>query len=62
MITDKCDWVVRVYDYNDELITKWVLHDRTEQEAFKEAESDVMRIPGEADWSLMKKTTEDYPD
>lgn len=46
------DWIVRVYDENDKIIASWTIENRTESEAFSEAEADVVQIPNQKDWSL----------
>lgn len=46
------DWIVRVYDEDNKILASWKIENRTEIEAFSEAEADVIRIPHQKDWSL----------
>lgn len=46
------NWVVKVYDINDDLLASWAIENRTESQAFSEAEADVMRIPNQEDWTI----------
>jgi hypothetical protein len=46
------NWVVKVYDVNDDLLASWAIENRTESQAFSEAEADVERIPHQADWTM----------
>lgn len=48
----KTNWVVRVYDVNDDLLAAWVIENRTEFEAENEAYAEAQRIPHEADWTI----------
>lgn len=47
------NWVVLVYDEDDNIIERWTIEGRTEHEASREAESEVeQRFPDAADWTL----------
>lgn len=48
----RTNWVVRVYDADDNLLAAWTMENRTEHEAEHEAYADVQLIPHEADWTL----------
>lgn len=48
----KHNWVVKVYDINSDLLASWAIENRTESQAFSEAEDDVMRIPHQDSWDL----------
>jgi hypothetical protein len=53
-MNERKDWIVRVYDVEGDVIKFWVIEDRTEHEAFKEAEAD---LPSDCyDWSLNPNT------
>ena len=57
-LTGRRSWEVRVYaDESDvEPIAKWLIEDRTEREAYKEAEADIRREHPEAgDWTLSER-------
>ena len=49
------DWIVTVYDNEDEVIAEWEILNRTEREADSEAEADVARIYNADDWTLIEK-------
>ena len=45
-------WLVQVYSEDDRLVARWYIEDRTEREAYREAEADINReYPGH-DWTL----------
>lgn len=49
------DWRVRVYNKRDKVIKSWIIENRTENEASKEAEADIANnYPNAADWSMTK--------
>lgn len=48
------DWIVRVYNEDNEIIEEFEILDRTEQEALKEAEADVERMDCD-DWTMTPK-------
>ena len=45
-----CDWTVRVYDERNNQIDSWIIKDRTEHEAEKEAMADLPQNCD--DWTL----------
>jgi len=47
------NWMVRVYDNNDQVIDSWCINERTEAEAVKEAESDPIVLNNDS-WTLME--------
>jgi len=49
------NWMVRVYDNNDQVIDSWCINERTEAEAVKEAESDPIILNNDS-WTLMPVT------
>jgi len=56
MTSEIKNWIVRVYNKQDELIEVWKIQDRTEHEAFEEAAADVARNKDADDWSLSPTT------
>lgn len=49
------NWIVRVYkEDTDTQVAEWVIKDRTEQQASKEAMHEVEHHWSECDWSLTK--------
>ena len=48
-----CNWKVKVYNENDCVIDTWIIQDRTEQQAVKEAEAEIDRIPDVNDWTMV---------
>jgi hypothetical protein len=53
-MNDRFDWQVRVYDKKDKLLDKWIIENRTEHEAFEEADAGLNEIDGVADWTMTK--------
>ena len=47
------NWIVRVYDDADEIIDEWIIKDRFEWEAEKEAFSRINSNPKYADWTMI---------
>ena len=55
-MSDLHDWVVRVYNKNNKVIAKWIIEDRTEHDASREAESAVETCYQRADdWTLTQR-------
>lgn len=52
----KVNWIVRVYSSPaaTEPYEVWIIHNRTENEAFSEASADIAREHPDADWSLVR--------
>ncbi len=48
------NWEVRAY-HDNTLIKEWIIKNRTEKEAFGEAEADLKQISNCNDWSLTEK-------
>jgi hypothetical protein len=46
------DWLVRVYDKKNKIIGKWIIENRLENEAVREALPDVQQITGYDDWTM----------
>lgn len=53
---DKVLWHVQVYNKRNKVIKQWMIVDRTEHEASREAEADVARIPNADDWTMTEIT------
>lgn len=53
----KQDWMVTEYDETEKIIDTWIIEDRTEHEAEREAESTVSRDC--ADWTMMPLNKEE---
>ena len=52
MSNTKTDWTVHVYNDDDTIMAQWVIEDRTEREAEKEAMADIERDhPGQC-WTM----------
>jgi len=54
----KTDWTVRVYGEHDKIIESWDIENRTDGEAFREAEADVIKISQAwevTDWNITKR-------
>jgi len=51
------NWTVVVYNDNDKEIESWVIKNRTENEAEKEALADVGNVKGFHDWSMTKTSS-----
>lgn len=45
-------WQVIVYDKDENQIAEWLIEDRTEGEAVREAEYDVHHTPDSEDWTM----------
>ena len=56
-MSDQAIWTVRVYEpRSGNMIATWSIGDRTEHEAAREAEADVVREFGnDVDWTMMKE-------
>lgn len=52
---ERRNWVVRVYDNKYKVLKKWTIKNRTEREAYKEAEADVLRISNQDDWTMTEE-------
>ena len=50
------NWLVRVYNSKDEIISSWPINNRTEHEASKEAEADIRKQKKYADWTMTEIT------
>ena len=48
------NWLVRLYDKNDKVIDKFIIKDRTEREAEREAFGEVNRNSKCEDWTMTK--------
>jgi len=49
------NWIVRIYDENNKVVDHWIIKDRSEMEASKEAMSEIEhRHPNCADWTLTR--------
>jgi hypothetical protein len=46
------DWFVRTYDEGDNILDSWIINDRTEQEAAREAMHDPSVLKSH-DWSMV---------
>ena len=58
----RADWLIRIYDKNDNIIKQWRVNDRTEREAEKESFLEInntYNILGGEDWSMRKITEEE---
>lgn len=44
----KHDWRARVYDDNNDVYDRWVIHNKTEDEAKREVSADVENMKGSA--------------
>jgi len=51
-MTEKTDWIVRLYDADDVVIESYIIEDRFEHEAVKEAMHYVETIGECEDWSI----------
>ena len=51
-LQEPVNWVVRVYNEENETIDTWTIQNRTENEATKEAEADVSKNPEADTWTL----------
>lgn len=51
-------WLVTVYGKDEAVLDSWMIEDRTEKEAFKEAEPDIAKIEGVEDWTLSDVTND----
>jgi len=52
----KKNWIVRLYNEGNKIFAKWIIKDRTEQEAQSEAENEVDRrsqFEDIDDWTMM---------
>ena len=48
------NWIVRVYDDQDNIIESWTIENRNESEAMSEAEADIQKMGDVvADWSMV---------
>jgi hypothetical protein len=45
-------WIVRVYNNSDREIASWIIKDRTEREAYREAMSEVEQCWPCREWSM----------
>ncbi len=53
-MNERTNWVARAYDENDKIIEEFVIQDRTEGEAFKEALGSFS--VSYTDWTLTKES------
>jgi hypothetical protein len=51
---ERSDWKITVYDADDRIIDSWTLESRTEDEATREAASDVQKNNKAHDWAMAK--------
>jgi len=52
MDTTNKNWRVNVYNGLNDIVETWVIKNRNEKEAYREAEADVGRCEVQADWTL----------
>ena len=59
-MANKGNWMVRVYNQGGDVCDSWVIKDRTEDEARREAEADIQKAGGMAsawdkidDWTMI---------
>lgn len=52
------DYTVRAYTNDDDTVLEWTIQDRTEDEARREAESEIAMMDNIEDWTLTPLITE----
>ncbi len=51
-MNQKKNWIVRVYDLENNVLSEWTIEGRTQQEAESEAETIAHNTNGYDDWTL----------
>jgi len=53
-MSNKTDWIARIYDEKEEVVEAWYVENRTKEEARHEIAADITRLHPSKDWTLSK--------
>lgn len=53
----KKNWKITTYNKQNKIIETWIIQDRTEKEAFNEAEADINQDSRVHDWTMVETKT-----